>query len=130
MRFIILFFSLIFMSGCINREIVQPEKLASDSTKDVLIATSSRKSIRMYSHNYRIVRIDSSNYVDGKGTVIQENGQNVSIPFEGQISFSEIVQIETREKTIFYYSPYFIFAGAIAFVAFLLIFMNGHGFGG
>jgi hypothetical protein len=84
----------------------------------------------MYSDNYRIIRIDSTNYVNGKGTVIQENGQNVSFPFEGQISFSEIVQVETREKNIFYYSPYFIFASAIAFVALVLLIMNGRGFGG
>jgi hypothetical protein len=130
MRFIILFFVMIFISGCVNREIVQPEKLTSDATKDVLIITNSGKSIRMYSDNYRIIRIDSTNYVNGKGTVIQENGQNVSFPFEGQISFSEIVQVETREKNIFYYSPYFIFAGAIAFVALVLLIMNGRGFGG
>ena len=130
MRFIILFFVMIFISGCVNREIVQPEKLTSDSTKDVLIITNSGKSIRMYSDNYRIIRIDSTNYVNGKGTVIQENGQNVSFPFEGQISFSEIVQVETREKNIFYYSPYFIFASAIAFVALVLLIMNGRGFGG
>ena len=130
MRFIILFFVMIFISGCVNREIVQPEKLTSDATKDVLIITNSGKSIRMYSDNYRIIRIDSTNYVNGKGTVIQENGQNVSFPFEGQISFSEIVQVETREKNIFYYSPYFIFASAIAFVALVLLIMNGRGFGG
>jgi hypothetical protein len=130
MRFIILCFSIFLISGCVNREIVQPDKLASDYTKDVLITTNSGKSIRMFSENYKIIRIDSTNYVNGKGTVIQENGQNVSFPFEGQISFSEIVQVETREKTIFYYSPYFIFAGAVAFVALVLLIMNGRGFGG
>ena len=130
MQIVILCFSILFISGCVNREIVQPYKLDSDSTKDILITTKFGKSIRMYSENYKIVRIDSTNYVNGKGTVIQENSQNVSFPFEGRISFSEIVQVETREKTIFYYSPYFIFAGTVAFVALVLIIMNGRGFGG
>ena len=118
------------MSGCVNKEIVQPDYLVNDSTKDVLITTNVGKSIRMFSDHYQIVRIDSVNYIRGKGTVIKENGQRISVPFDGQISFSEIVQVETREKTTFYYSGYYIFAGAVAFIVFVILLFNGRGAGG
>ena len=118
------------MIGCISKEIVQPEYLASDSTKDVLVTTSDGKSIRLLSNHYQVVRVDSAKYIRGKGTVLKENGQNISHPFDGQIAFSEIVQVETREKTTLYYSGYFIFAGAAAFIVFMVLLLNGHGFGG
>jgi hypothetical protein len=130
MRFIIISLCLIITVGCVNKEIVQPEYLASDSTKDVLITTNAGKSIRMFSEHYRIVRIDSAKYISGKGTVIKDNGQSISSPFDGQIAFSEIVQVETSEKTTFYYSGYYIFAGAAAFIIFVVLLFNGRGAGG
>ena len=113
------------MIGCISKEIVQPEYLASDSTKDVLVTTSDGKSIRLLSNHYQVVRVDSAKYIRGKGTVLKENGQNISHPFDGQIAFSEIVQVETREKTTLYYSGYFIFAGAAAFIVFMVLLLVG-----
>jgi hypothetical protein len=118
------------MSGCIKKEIVQPGYLVNDSTKDVLITTNVGKSISMFSDQYQVIRIDSLNYIRGKGTVIKENGQSISLPFDGQISFSEIVKVETREKTTFYYSGYYIFAGAVAFIVFIILLFNGRGVGG
>jgi hypothetical protein len=118
------------MNGCVNKEIVQPEYLVNDSTKDVLITTNVGKSILMLSDHYQVVRIDSIKYIRGKGTVIKENGQSISLPFDDQISFSEIVQVETREKTTFYYSGYYIFAGASAFIVLIVLLFNGRGAGG
>jgi hypothetical protein len=126
----ILCLCVIFACGCVNKGIVQPEYLVSDSTKDVLITTNSGKSISMYSNNYRIVRNDSAKYISGKGTMIKDNGQSISIPFDGQIAFSEIVQVETREKTTFYYSGYYIFAGVAAFIVLIVLLFNGRGAGG
>jgi len=118
------------MIGCVNKEIVQPDYLISDSTKDVLITTNSGKSIHMLSDHYQVIKVDSAKYIRGQGTVLKDNGQSIFLPFDGQISFSEIVQIETREKTSFYYSGYYIFAGAAAFVVIVILLFNGRGAGG
>jgi hypothetical protein len=118
------------MIGCVNKEVVKPDYLVSDSTKDVLITTISGKSIHMLSDHYQVVKVDSAKYIRGKGTVLKDNGQSISLPFDGQISFSEIVQVETREKTTFYYSGYYIFAGAAAFIVFIVLLFNGRGAGG
>jgi hypothetical protein len=130
LRFIILCFGLLFIIGCVNKEIVQLDYLVSDSTKDVLITTNSGKSIHMLSDHYQVVKVDSTKYIRGKGTVLKDNGQSISLPFDGQISFSEIVQVETREKTVFYYSGYYIFAGAAVFIVFVILLFNGRGAGG
>ncbi len=130
MRVNILCLFLMFACGCVSKEIVQPEYLVSDSTKDILVTTNAGKSIRMLSQHYQIIRTDSAKYVCGKGVVIKENGQSISSPFDGQIAFSEIVQIETREKSPFYYSGYFIFGGAAVFILFIALLFNGHGLGG
>jgi hypothetical protein len=130
MRINIFCLCLMFACGCVNKEIVKPEYLVSDSTKDVLITTNSGKWILMYSNNYHIVRIDSAKYISGKGTLIKDISQSISSPFDGQIAFSEIAQIETREKSVFYYSGYYIFAGATAFILFIALVFHGHGPGG
>jgi hypothetical protein len=130
MRIIILFILLVLFVGCVNTEIVRPDILANDTTKDIVVTTKSGKSIRLYAGDYRMVQVDTTKYINGKGTILKENNKILTTPFNGSISFAEIIQLETHEKSVFYYSAYYLFAGAVVFILFIGIAFHGRGPGG
>jgi hypothetical protein len=120
----------LYGNGCVNTQIVNPEYLLMDTTKDIIVATNAAQSIRMYSGNYKIARNDSVISIQGKGTIISQDGQSIDKPFKGTIPFPQIDLIETHEKTVFYYSGYYIFgAAAAAFAILVIITFGGRGVG-
>jgi hypothetical protein len=132
-KYLFLFYTLVLVlpiNGCINIQTVKPEYLLTDTTKDIIVNTSAAQSIRMSSNNYQIIRNDSLMFIQGKGTVIRQDGKAIEKPFQGTIPFSEIYQIEAHEKTLFYYSGYFIFGAATAFIILVIIAYGGRGAGG
>ena len=118
------------MSGCISTEIVQPENLQSDATRDIVVRTRNGKTIRMLGGDYQITTVGEVHNLKGKGDLFLNEKHTKTKRFEGEIPLDDVSSIETREKTVFYYSVPILMGTVVLLTILFAIAMGGRGFGG
>ena len=121
---------LLFLIGCVSTNVVQPERLEADTTKDIVIFTQDGRTIRMFSGDYQVVRICEVKNIRCKGKLFLNDQRTEMKPFEGEVAFNQIKFIETIHKSIFYYTGPILFGAATLFIIFIAIVLQGRGFGG
>ena len=119
--------SVVFLAGCMTVVSVRPEELESDLTKDILVIMRDGRTIKMEAGSYFVVRKGDRKVIRGKGEVFVNESRTESRRIEEDIPFEEVKSLETRERTIFYYSGPIVM-GIVAF--FLLIILLALGSGG
>jgi len=127
---VITFLFLLCLNGCITFTTVRPEYLESDTTKDIVVYTFDGKTIRMLGGDYQILRGDDTLYLCGKGQLLSNEKFTDMKPFISKLLFKEIKNIETREKSIFYYTGPILFGTTMVFLIFVVIIYGGRGAGG
>jgi hypothetical protein len=121
---------MVLLGGCVTTNSIRPEDLEHDTSKEIFLKTRDGRTIRMFAGDYGLV--DSSNVLIlcGKGHLFLNPEKTDYARFQGTISLQEIVSIETREKTIFYYTGPIILGFSVLLVIVVMIILNGRGFGG
>jgi hypothetical protein len=137
---IFLLISLLIISnlliGCSSLQIVSPEYLQKDSTKNVRITTVDGSIIKIRPNNYTVSTKSDSLIISGKGKIIAKSEKYIELDYNGSISKREIVKIEIVENSIPPEIKYPLYAvGAVSAICLVLlviglISLHGHGLGG
>jgi hypothetical protein len=122
--------------GCVPSQIVSPDYLASDSTKDIRITSDDGSVIVMRSGDYSVLRTSDSLTIIGKGQKIARLDWYAESSFNGSVSRNQIAVLEVSDSGIppaIRYPLYFIGAISTIYLAVtvaLALSLHGHGFGG
>ncbi len=123
--------SIVFsFAGCIITQSVRPEKF-NDDDKDVVLTTLDARKVKFFAGHYQVIGIDSSRRFVGKGEQWVSDDRSTKKEFAGEIPFYQVAEIETVEKTVFYYSgPILLGVAAASSLLLVIIIFSGRGLGG
>ncbi len=120
-------------AGCVTTETVRPDNY-QDENKDLLVTTLNGRRVKFYAGHYQVLGTDSMRTLIGKGEQWTGDDYSARNEFDGAISFREIAQIQTAEKTLFYYTGPILFGAAAVIygllVFFIMVVAKGRGLGG
>ncbi|HEY4613433.1 MAG TPA: hypothetical protein VII11_10645 [Bacteroidota bacterium] len=91
----------LLLQSCVRKEIVKPEDVLHDTTKDITVYTIDKRVFRFEAGNYTVLRKDAQEFIRGNGRQYDPRTKFFDKFFEGDISFHEIEKIERSEKTTF-----------------------------
>ncbi len=105
---------LFLVPGCIITRDLTLEALEQKSEQDIIVTTADGREITFEASEFIIVLIDSQYAVRGTGSQRMKANEPESVSFKGDIPFSSIELVQTREKTAFYYTGPFLVAVVVA----------------
>jgi hypothetical protein len=119
-------------TGCFRDIILNPESIEKHTDKNIVVTTKEGNKINFKKGEFQIITDTLGNRtLTGKGKIYNTNNSSFIKSFEGSISLNEIKTISTCcETTPWLYAIIGVSSVGIAYLAFVLIALQGRGFGG
>ena len=127
---LVLLLLILSFSGCISENVIHTDNLKSDQTKDITISTRDGTKFEMVGDKYAVVASGDTLFLRGRGHRYLSEDRIEPKSIEVSIPFDSILQIVTREKTVYYYSGPILFGVAAGMIVLYIFFTNGRGLGG
>ncbi|HYQ87846.1 MAG TPA: hypothetical protein VES59_11440 [Bacteroidota bacterium] len=85
-------------TGCSHTETLTRETLAIDTDRDIVVHTKDGRTMQFARGDYRIVETNSGS-LKGKGHIIQNENSGDLRPFDGELTFQQIQDIQHTDVT-------------------------------
>jgi hypothetical protein len=120
-----LFLLVLLFGSCVRNEVLRPEYLLQDKTKDIVVYTLDERVIKFKSNDYKIVGDLQSERIQGRSLLRNRRTGEFDIPLEANIALSQIEKIVFQERTMLGTIGEVLFVGIFAvFLIFFLFFGN------
>ena len=120
---------LCFWYGCISINVIRPDQLGPNSTKDIVVSTHDGRTILLLSGDYQVIASPEGDAIQGNGKFFLNKERTETRLFEGILPLSQIDSIEVRHYSIFHYTGPILFGTAAVLIALFAILFHGRSFG-
>jgi len=90
---------MLLLIGCVRHEILKPEYLNFDISKDITVVLIDGRKIELKAGDYRVTSTSGIDSLHGTGRIVRGSGGESGLTFQGSLSFSDIREIITHAQT-------------------------------